>query len=201
MRAQDVMTHPVVTVTPETTAKRAAELLSRNGFTALPVVGDDGELIGIVTEADLIGDRFPADARRVSGRADLPGATVAEVMTTPVTAMSRGTDLSMLVRSLLDSRIRVMPIVDGSRLVGIVTRGDIVRVFARSDAEIAADVRHHLAIYGGPDRWQVRVRDGVVHIVDEFDNDIDRHVAAVLAEAVPGVVSATVVTRDMEQAR
>ncbi|HKS48523.1 MAG TPA: CBS domain-containing protein [Amycolatopsis sp.] len=193
MRALDVMSVPVVTVEPDTPAKRAAELLSEHGFTALPVVDDD-RLVGIVTEADLIGDRIPADPRyrHEEQRGRCPGGMVAEVMTSPVTGMAPGADLSALARALLGARIRAMPIVDRARVVGIVTRGDIVRVFARSDSEIASDVFRHLTMYGGADRWQVEVRDGVVRIVDAFDDETARHVATVLAEAVPGVVSAHV---------
>jgi CBS domain-containing protein len=196
MRAQDIMSRPVVTATPKTSAKRAAEVLTAHGFTALPVVDDDERLIGIVTEADLISDRLPADPRspRRPPADERAGATVGEVMTSPATGMGPGSDLVELCRALLDSRIRTMPIVDGSRVVGIVTRGDILRVFARKDTEIADDVRRHLAIYGGPDRWQVEVHDGVVRIVDEFDDETDRHVATVLAEAVPGVVRASALT-------
>jgi CBS domain-containing protein len=197
MRALDIMSRPVVTVTPETAAKRAAQLLAANGFTALPVVDEDQRLVGIVTEADLIGDRFQPDVRfRHAGPTSVaaePGATVGAVMTTPVIGMGPRSDLVELTRALLDSRIRAMPIVDGSQVVGIVTRGDIVRTFARGDADIATDVSHHLGIYGGPARWHVDVHDGIVRIVDEFDNATDRHVATLLAEAVPGVVCASVV--------
>lgn len=184
------MSRPVTTVTPRTTVKEAARILAAHGFTALPVVDDDERLVGIVTEADLVAGRLPRDARtHQSGPDRAPGGTVAEVMTSPASAMSAGTDLATLSRVLLDDRIRAMPIVDGSQVVGIVTRRDIVRVFARSDSEIAADVSRHLSLYGGADRWHVEVHDGVVHIADEFDDETDRHVATVLAEAVPGVVT------------
>ena len=63
MRARDIMSSPVVTVTPDMTVKYAANLLSAHGFTALPVLDDDGRLVGVVTEADLVRDRFPRDAR------------------------------------------------------------------------------------------------------------------------------------------
>lgn len=201
MRAQDIMSTPVVTVGPEAPAKHAAALLSAHGFTALPVVDDDDRLIGIVTEADLIAGRVPPDIRFRTTEATETTAwhggergeeTVADVMTSPCTGMTPGTDLALLARTLLEDRIRVMPIVEGSRVIGIVTRGDIVRTFARQDSEIAAEVRRHLAIYGGPDRWKVEVHDGKVRIVDAFDNETDRHVATLLAEAVPGVVSARV---------
>ncbi|MGW5718599.1 CBS domain-containing protein [Amycolatopsis sp. NPDC003865] len=202
MRARDLMTAPVITVHPWTSAKEAAELLSAHGFTALPVVDDDDRLIGIVTEADLIRGRIPADPRYVhEPRESAAGKTVGDLMTTPVTAMDSGTDVADLCQALVDARIRAMPIVDGSAVVGIVTRGDVVRVLAREDAEIARDVKHRLEIYGGGGRWRVEVRDGFVHITDQFDDDTDRHVAQLLALAVPGVVAAETAYAGEEQTR
>ncbi|WP_370961620.1 HPP family protein [Amycolatopsis sp. cg9] len=202
MRARDLMTSPVLTVHPWTSAKEAAGLLSTHGFTALPVVDDDDRLVGIVTEADLIRGRVPADprsAREIRGTA--AGRTAGDLMTTPVTAMSTGTDVADLCQALVDARIRAMPIVDGAAVVGIVTRGDVVRVLARDDAEIARDVKHRLEIYGGGGRWAVEVREGRVHITDRFDDDSDRHVARLLALAVPGVVAADTAYAGEEPAR
>lgn len=192
MRARDVMTGPVVTVTPDDTVKYAANLLASRGFTALPVVDDDERLIGIVTEADLVRDRFPRDPRyrRPDDPVADPGMKVADVMTTPVTGMAQNTDVVDLITAMLDGKIRSMPIVDGDRVVGIVTRRDLVRVIGRDDDLIAADVRHRLANYAGPDRWTVRVHDGVVSLGDAYDDPRERHVAIVLAEAVPGVIAA-----------
>ncbi|MGW5740482.1 CBS domain-containing protein [Amycolatopsis sp. NPDC003861] len=202
MRARDLMTTPVITVHPWTSAKEAAELLAAHGFTALPVVDDDDRLVGIVTEADLIRGRIPADPRYVhEPRESTAGKTVGDVMTTPVTAMSAGTDVADLCQALVDARIRAMPIVDGAAVVGIVTRGDVVRVLARDDVEIARDVKHRLEIYGGSGRWAVDVRDGFVHITDQFDDDSDRHVAQLLALAVPGVVAAETAYAGEEQKR
>lgn len=193
MRARDLMTKPVVTVTSETTAKHAAEVLTEHGFTALPVVDDDDRLIGIVTEADLIRDRFPPDIRSggKSGARPKPVSTVGEAMTTPAIGMSAGADLAEVGKALLDGKIRVMPIVDGSWVIGIVTRGDFVR----------ADVRHRLAVFGGSGRWTVEVNDGVVRIGDAFDDDTDRHVAKVIAEAIPGVVRAEVTYQEDDRVR
>jgi CBS domain-containing protein len=205
MRARDVMSSPVITVTPDTTAKDAADLLASNGFTALPVINDDDRLIGIVTEADVVRDRFPRDPRYrnayqeevlgVSARPHRPAATVGEVMTTSVISMGAGTDVVDLVTAMLDNKVRAMPIVDGSRVVGIVTRRDLLRVLARDDQQIATDIRHRLGNYGGPQRWTVNVHDGAAAIRDEFDNATDRHVVTVLAEAVPGVTSAEVTSK------
>ncbi|QFU89625.1 inosine 5'-monophosphate dehydrogenase [Amycolatopsis sp. YIM 10] len=185
------MTSPVVTVTPATSAKEAAALLAERHFTALPVVDEDDRLIGIVTEADLIRDRVPRDARRPATRPrEAPGTTVGAVMTTPATAMGANTDVADVCRALLDAHIRAMPIVDGATVVGIVTRRDVVKALARKDEQLAADVRHRLENYGDRHRWTVRVHDGKVHITDTFDDETDRHVATVLARSVPGVIDA-----------
>lgn len=200
MRARDVMSSPVVTVTVDTTVKEAAELLAGNGFTALPVLDDDERLIGIVTEADLVHDRFPRDARYRSAHPDYESASiprtasVGDVMTSPVIGMGPGADVVDLVTVMLDDRIRSVPIVDGSAVVGIVTRRDLLRVLAREDGEIAKDIRHRLAQYGGSGRWTVEVHDGAAAITDEYDDATDRHVAAVVAEGVPGVTSVRVVS-------
>ncbi|SES40250.1 CBS domain-containing protein [Actinokineospora terrae] len=192
MRARDVMSAPVLTVGPGTPVSRAAELLVDKGYTALPVVDEDQRLIGIVTEADLLRGRFGAEPRVRTGDDPGPPASVAEVMTTPAVAMSAGADAGVLARVMLDDRHRCVPIVDGSRLVGVVTRRDLVRVLARSDEEIAADLRRRLAVFGGPSRWTVRVALGTAEITDRYDEAADRHVARALAEAVPGVVRANV---------
>ena len=197
MQARDVMTKNVVTVTPATTVKDAADLMAARGFTALPVLDADGDLIGLVTEADVVRGRFPRDPRYhltdEAGTARLddpprePAVSVGAVMTSPATAMTGGSDVVDLVATMETTGIRSMPIVDGARLVGIVTRRDLVRTLARDDASIATDVRHRLEIYGGPGRWTVDVSGGAVTIRDALDNVTDVHVATVLAEAVPGV--------------
>ncbi|MFL6145027.1 MAG: CBS domain-containing protein [Labedaea sp.] len=191
MRAREIMTSPVITVRPETSVRAAAAILAERGFTALPVVDEDDQLVGIVTEADLVRDRFLRDPRFLIYDRHPPEVVetelVGDVMTSPVTAMDDDCDVADLTTALLKANLRSMPIVDGGRLIGIVTRRDLVRIVGRADIAIAADVRHHLEVYGGPNRWTVQVRDGVVTITDRFDDETDRHVAVTLAEAVPGV--------------
>lgn len=116
---------------------------------------------------------------------------VADVMTSPVVAMGATTDVADLVTAMWDSKVRSMPIVDGSRMVGIVTRRDLVRMLGRADAAIEKDVRHALE-HRGVDRWTVDVRDGVVSLSDGYQDETERHAAVVLAEGVPGVVGAHV---------
>jgi CBS domain-containing protein len=200
MRAEDVMSSPVVTVRPGTPVKAAIGLVTSHGFTALPVVDVDDRLIGIVTEADLVRDRVVPDPRTLIWRDELPAVpplprTVGEVMTSPATAVRRGADVAEVAKVMLDGHIRCVPVLDGERLVGVVSRRDLLRTLARDDLAIVADVRHLLAQYGGHGRWTVSVQDGVVTVVDEFDNLDDRHVATVLALSVPGAQTVTVTSR------
>jgi CBS domain-containing protein len=191
MRARDMMTSPVITVGPEAPVKEVAALMTAHGFTAMPVVDEEQQLLGIVTEADLMRDRICPDPRSPSLEGqptELPPMAVSAVMTCPVTTMTPGADAADLARAMLEEHIRSIPIVEGSRVVGIVSRRDMLRIIARDDNSIAADVRRRLAAYGGSRRWQVSVTDGVVTVCDEFDDEVERHVVTVLARSVPGVL-------------
>jgi CBS-domain-containing membrane protein len=195
MLARDIMTRTVVTVTATTGVPEAATLLASHGFTALPVVDDDGALIGLLTEVDILRDRFPRDPRFHCSdggsiqRPDTrePAATVGGVMTSPAPSVRDGADVVDLVTIMRADGLRTMPVVDGPRLVGIVTRRDLVRTWTRGDVAVATDVRHQLELYGGHGRWTVEVDGGAVTITDAMHNETDRHVATVLAEAVRGV--------------
>ncbi|GAA5112525.1 CBS domain-containing protein [Haloechinothrix salitolerans] len=186
-----------MTVRRETEIATAAKLLCDRGFTALPVVNDDDELVGIVTEADLVARRFPPDPRYRSGPDDgvilaRAGSTVADVMTTDVLTARTGTDVAALAEQMLTRHVRSVPVVEGDRVIGVVSRRDLVRTLARDDNMVARDVRHRLEIYGGPLRWTVSVHNGVARIRDTRDDLTDRHVATVIAESVPGVTRAEV---------
>lgn len=187
MRARDIMTKTVVSVTPAVSIKQAANMLIRRGFTALPVVNEADELIGIVTEADLIRDRFSDDPSAQSS-----AMTVGDVMTSPVVGVNHDADVTVIAKAMLTAQRRCLPIVDGRTLVGIVTRRDIVRTLARSDADIAVEVRQRLQVLGGQSRWTVQVSNGDVVVTDQFHDASDRPVAQVLTESVIGVIRATI---------
>lgn len=128
MEAADIMSRPVTRVSPGTTVTEAANLLVEHGYSALPVV-EDGRVVGIVTEADMVEARIPAgDAAAPAAR---PAATVGEVMTrSPVTRTSHS-DVADVVGEMLDRRLRTIPIVDDGALVGILTRRDVLRCVAQ----------------------------------------------------------------------
>ncbi|MEV1122031.1 CBS domain-containing protein [Actinosynnema sp. NPDC049800] len=193
MRVRDVMTEDVVTVTPETPVRDACDPLARRGFTTLPVVDRGGALVGVVTEADALRDRLPVDPRApVHGEPPrgrpAPRRTVVDVMGESAVGVAPGADVAELARWMLEHGARGAPVVEDGRLVGTVTRRDMLRAVSRDDRALEAEVRHRLGLYADPHRWKVAVVDGRVSIVDELDDECDRHVVAVLAGAVAGVV-------------
>jgi CBS domain-containing protein len=137
MQAREIMTPDVVTFRADTSATEAAVVLAERRVTAAPVLDDDGELIGMVSEGDLIADRFSHDPRS-HVRRDLPpepepARTVGEVMTATVVAMSGSADTADLAETMLTYDVRSVPIVEGSTVVGIVSRRDLLRLLARPD--------------------------------------------------------------------
>lgn len=199
MLVHEVMSRPVVTVEPGTPVRAAAALLTGRGFTALPVV-DDGLLVGIVTEADLVRDRLLHDIRSPKLTSELdratPPQTVGEVMTTDVVTTTRATDVADLVAVMLDRRVRSVPVVDEcATVLGIVSRRDVLSLLTRADQAVASAVRHRLETYSRPGRWDVSVHGGLVTIGDEHDDPAERHVAQTLASSVPGVLGVQVVSR------
>lgn len=196
MLLREVMTRRVVTVTTSTRCVDAARLLVDSGFTAAPVVDDDGRLVGIVSEADLLRHRLPDDPRRVDGirnrRTPSAVALVVDAMTSPVESLTPGADVADAARIMLAERIRCLPVVDGNGVVGIVTRRDLLRAAVEADhPALDVAVLHALVALGRPDRWDVSVHDGEVDLGDYGTDDDIRQAAARRATAVPGVRSVT----------
>ncbi len=192
MKAAQIMTTPVVTVTRDRPAREAIALLAEQGITSVPVVDDDGDVIGIVSEVDLLRARVPHDPRaHLMPHPDAgdPPRTVGEVMSDAVVCLSENADAADLAQVLVDNRIRAVPILRGGDLVGIVSRRDVLRTLVRDDSAIRGEVRERLAAYAGePDRWRVDVEDGVVTVSGTWRDDRDRTAVTNLTTTVPGVV-------------
>ncbi|SFK99832.1 CBS domain-containing protein [Geodermatophilus ruber] len=199
MQARDVMTREVVTVGPETSAKYAAEVMAEHGFAALPVVDDGDRLVGIVAEADVLRDRMPPDPRLHLRRdggipTSAPSLLVHGVMTREVRSVQDTADIADVARLFVDDRLRSVPVVDGDRLVGIVSRRDLLRTLVRPDAEIRHDLLRLVEGYTGSlDSWAVSVADGVATIqrtrgVPEPSPAVEEQALSELARTVGGVV-------------
>jgi CBS domain-containing protein len=192
MKAREIMTVAVTTVRPNTLVGVAAELLTDQGIASLPVLDDEGRLVGIVSEMDLLGDRLPGDAHG-EARPGPPGADLArevcDVMTTTVLSLGANADTADLAALLTSSNIRAVPIVEGSRLVGIASRRDLLRNLVRDDAAIRIDVLDRIRDYTGDgDGWVLEVDSGVVTIQGRFTIAARESIIVQLARTVPGVL-------------
>lgn len=193
MKASDIMNTDVVTVHPRTSVREAAALLAEHRVTSMPVLDDDGAIIGIVSELDLLRDRMPHDPRAHLGRSlddrPDPARTVRDVMTDSVICLSENADAADLAELLVDNKVRAVPIIRGADLVGIVSRRDVLRTLLRDDTAIRADVRERLDAYAGEvDRWRVEVEDGIVNVRGHFDDERQQQTIAALTQTVNGVV-------------
>jgi len=198
MRAKDAMTSPAITVTPDTHCKDAAALLVRHRISALPVVDVSGRLAGLVSEADLLPLEALPDPR--SQATPLPPRTqpvprrVDEVMTPEVYTVDEDTDLGIVAQRMLEANVKRFPVLRGDRVVGVVSRHDLVKVIARTDDEVEASVQTALNEEGMRlTSLGVRVRDGVVELSGEGDRQTLR-LAEILARSVPGVLDVRLVT-------
>ena len=115
MNVSEIMTTDVITVREEAAVEDAARLLARHRISGLPVVNRSGALTGVVTEYDLLAKQ---------------GATVAEIMSRGVVSVSPETDAEEVAHLLANRRVRRVPVLDGGRLVGIVSRSDLVQQIA-----------------------------------------------------------------------
>lgn len=192
MRAKDIMTTKVMSVHADDTVHWAVALMTDTRVTSLPVLDDEDRVIGIISESDVIRDRMPTDARShmrpVAAQQADPRQRVRNVMSVVVDCMGENADTADLATLMLENNVRAVPIVDGARLVGIVSRRDLLRTLLRDDAAILRDLRQALDDYAGePGRWPASVEDGVVTISGRFDGD-EQKIVELLARSVTGVI-------------
>lgn len=191
MLVRDVMTSPAITVPPRTTVKEGLRLLDRHHVTALPVVTGEGRLLGIVSEADLLQDAVRHDQRahllpHPEAETQNPPRDVEDVMSTLSFTVSPADDLSDAVDLMTSTAVKSLPVVEDGRVVGVVSRSDIVHLLARGDDTLRAEVDEMLRSAGL--ECQVDVEDGHV-LIDGPEDPHQRTVAEVIAGAVPGVMT------------
>jgi CBS domain-containing protein len=193
----DVMTEAVVSV-PETAAYRSVvDLLIGRHISAVPVVDAFQRVTGVVSEADLMrkieyaGDEAPRlieGRRRRDDRGKALARTAAELMSAPAVTVLVGTSIVSAARRMDSEKVKRLPVVDAlGRLVGIVTRGDLLQVHLRPDDDIRADVRTD-ALAGLAEDVEAEVSDGVVTLDGRVAQASIAVEAARLARLVPGVV-------------
>ena len=212
MQAQDVMTTVVATVPADATVQEAAKLMLERRISALPVMDRKDRVIGIVSEGDLVRrtelgtdaarswwlQAFAEDSARDYVKTH--GASVADVMTSPAVTVRRTTSLQEIARLLEKHRIKRVPVLEAGRLLGIVSRADLVRRLAAAPArpatparkandralrrEVLKELRH-----SGIDLLYVNVtvEQGVMHLWGGTRSHSEQKALRVAAKRVEGV--------------
>jgi CBS domain-containing protein len=188
MLVKEIMSAPVVTVGPRTTLRDAAQLLDRHSVTALPVM-DGAHLVGVVSEADVIRESVLPDPRAHELPVDLTPSTgptcVADVMRTHALTVPPDAELGVAVDLLTSTAVTSLPVVDHGHVVEVVSRRDVIRVLARQDELVEAEI-DDLVRSAGED-WTVTVDGGVVTVEGPV-TEAESRLAQLLVSTVPGVV-------------
>ncbi|RAJ59987.1 BON domain-containing protein [Streptomyces sp. Amel2xB2] len=195
----DVMTHTVVAVGRQATFKDVAENMHEWRVSGMPVVEADGRVIGVVTEADLLAKEEYRDGvpnlnepRERMERLLKSGAlTAGEMMSTPAVSVHQDARVTEAARIMAWKGVKRLPVVDGAgRLVGIVSRSDLLKVFLRSDEEIAEEIRQEVLglLPDAAPTLRVQVDEGLATVRGTLDDRSLVPVAARLIRSVEGVV-------------
>ncbi|MBO0728968.1 MAG: CBS domain-containing protein [Acidimicrobiaceae bacterium] len=206
IRVRDVMTCNPVAVERSATVKDMAQLLVRHDIHALPVVDPDGALAGIVSEADLVSwEGYPTTrAHRLAGilgeslaehlhhdRAQPEVLTAGTLMTSGVETCRPDDLVAAASRRMIQHGVRVLPVVEDGRLIGVLSRQDVLRLLDRPDEEIRQRVE---ALLADP-RWtpedvalEVAVHEGVVTLTGTVATPRDAELVLDVARLIPGVV-------------
>ncbi|MER5408738.1 CBS domain-containing protein [Streptomyces sp. NPDC002769] len=196
----DVMTHTVASIGRRANFKEIVEMMEQWNVSALPVLEGEGRVIGVVSEADLLPkeefrdsdpDRY-TQLRRLSDLAKAGAVTAEELMTAPALTVRAGATLAQAARTMAHAKVKRLPVVDDLGLLeGVVSRGDLLKVFLRDDEEIAEEVRREVVSYlfrAPLSPIRVQVQDGVVTLAGRVRDTSLVPVAARLVRAVEGVV-------------
>lgn len=183
-----MMNTDVIAVAPETATRDAARLMYRNRVSGLPVVDPQDHLIGIITEADFL----RIELARADGSLVESYERVGDVMTSDVVTINAETDLTEAARVMCAEDLKRLPVIgsDG-RLIGIISRADIVALFTRPDDVIEDEIREDLirrVLFVDPDAVDVRVHEGVVTFVGEIGTRTEARLIEELARRLDGVV-------------
>lgn len=199
------MTAPVVTVAPQTRVRDAVQLMVERGISGLPVVDESGHLVGILTEADLLlkeAEPRPSHPvvewfghslwleRRLSGYRKVEGRTVGEVMTHNVITAEEETPVHDIASRMVRYRVNRLPIIRGGQVVGIVTRADILKVFLRKDAALAAEAQQIVGEFvQDGEEVRISVERGIVAVRGSVASPMRREMLLGQIRGIDGVIA------------
>jgi CBS domain-containing protein len=205
MTVRDAMTRSVLTVPLIAPLKEVAQVLVDNGISGVPVVDVDGTVVGVVSEADLLVKeqgpdpirhrplaRFLGESRESRAQiAKLGAVTAHEAMTAPAVTITSGRPIHEAAAIMTARHVNRLPVVDDGRLVGIISRADLVRAYVRSDDELAATIRQDVILrilWLDPAEFNVVVEDGVASISGRVERRSTAEMIEHSVRMVPGVV-------------
>ena len=212
MRARDVMVRAVVTTSSDTTVEQLARLMINLRISGVPVMDRDGRLVGIVTEGDLLhrvetgterhrprwSEPFSSSSRLAAAYIKSHAKRVADIMTREVFSVEELATLGEIADLLETKHIKRVPVVHDGKIVGIVSRADLLKVLAGGGAKTAHEeqdrtIRAQLLAELREQKWadasegRVVVSDGVVHLWGIVGSEDERRALRIVAENTPGV--------------
>ena len=217
MKASDIMSHDPVRVSPQSTIVEAAQLMLEHRISGLPVTASDGTVAGVVTEGDLLRraelgterrrtrwmELFLGPGRLAGEYVDAHARKVGEVMTSDVAAVAPSDDLAVVVQLMEKRHIKRVPVVENGKLVGIVSRADLVRALVHNLTQGAAAntteavnddaIRDRIVAIIDKEPWgprfsvEVTVENGIVDLHGTVTDDRERAAVTVAAENAAGV--------------
>lgn len=205
MTVRDVMTRSVVTVERRTPLKDVAQLLIHNAVSGVPVVGDDGAVVGVVSEGDLLIKeqgraairhrplaRFLGESAEARDQlAKLEAVTAGNAMTSPAVTIASDRPIAEAAALMTRRRVNRLPVVDDGTLVGILSRADLVRAYVRTDEELTKTIRDDVILgilWLDPAHFTIGVKDGVVTIIGIVERRSTAEMVERMVSMVPGVV-------------
>jgi CBS domain-containing protein len=191
----DVMTREVVIAEPQTPFKDCLDLIRIHAVSALPVVSEDGSVLGIVSEADLLAREELRDARPARipiGRSKSSARTAADVMTSPAITIAPTASVPEAARLMRKTHVKRLPVVDAyGRLIGIASRIDLLKTFMRSDESIRKDIADEVlrkTLFIDPKTVEVDVTDGLVRLGGQLETRSLANLVVRMVERVEGTV-------------
>jgi CBS domain-containing protein len=202
----DVMTKPVITVRSDTSLKDVARLLIDNGVSGAPVVDDDGRVLGVVSEADfLVKEQGPDEIHhrrlaRVMGESDetrrqldkIEARTAGGAMTAPAVTIAPTRAIRAAAALMTSRGVNRLPVVDDGRLIGIVSRADLLRAYLQTDDELVRAIRQDVLLrilWLDPDAFHVSVINGEASISGRVERRSTAEMIVETVRMVPGIVA------------
>lgn len=198
---RSLMTHNVATVRPGTGFKEIVDTMATERISALPVVDPAGRIVGVVSEADLLHKLDPltdpdhvrlAGQRRRAATAKAAGDVAADLMTAPAVTIGPDATAAAAARLMQEHEVKRLPVVDSDgRLIGIVSRRDLLAAYLRTDDDLRAEISDQVLmreLFLGPAEVNAIVHNGLVTLTGTVDRRSTARIADRLVRAVTGVV-------------